>query len=635
MINEIRLWLGKPKALFFTLPMLLLLFTVACGSAAAPETVVVETEVVREVPVDREVVREVPIDREVVREVVKEVPVDREVVREVPVEKIVDRDVVREIPVEKIVVVTPVIATAPKNVIPVGTLNVAMAGLGPFTGHPMLASGTATDVLSTAVAEALWQYDIDRRAIPMLVKSWSISDDFTTWTLNLQEGVQFHKGYGEFTAEDVSWSLGQRILNPKATNVAQLKWAWQTSVDMPDAYTMVVNTGDPMPGWAFVDLVRNPGDQYVVSKKQTEEIGAEAANRNIAATGPWEIAEHRSGEFWRMRAVEDHWRKTPHFEEMVFWEIPEEATRLAGFQTGKLDTFPMGYDSISLVTQVPDAKVMRIPKAAVMNLRIYGQDYAEIGTPDQRASYDPELPWASANTDVNSPEWEQSAKVRRALMLAIDMDTIIETLLHGFADASSVGFYGVHRHLLDEDMYWGYDLEEAKRLLAEAGYPGGGFSLTLTPAKRGAPSEVEVCEAIGAMWGEIGIDVKFQNVPFSTVRPGIVGRTYQGVTCHAGTPPPTPARSFYGLSIKSAIYGITHPWLEDIVYRAYEEVDPTERENLERQVARFLYDGAHLRELYIYDAVWPVGPRIEEWSEGVTFGDLRFQSGFEWIRHRE
>ena len=353
MINEIRLWLGKPKALFFTLPMLLLLFTVACGSAAAPETVVVETEVVREVPVDREVVREVPIDREVVREVVKEVPVDREVVREVPVDREVvrevpvdrevvrevpvdrevvrevpvdrevvrevpvdrevvrevpvdrevvrevpvDREVVREVPVDRIVVVTPVIATAPKNVIPVGTLNVAMAGLGPFTRHPMLASGTATDVLSTAVAEALWQYDIDRRAIPMLVKSWSISDDFTTWTLNLQEGVQFHKGYGEFTAEDVSWSLGQRILNPKATNVAQLKWAWQTSVDMPDAYTMVVNTGDPMPGWAFVDLVRNPGDQYVVSKKQTEEIGAEAANRNIAATGPWRSQSTAPGNF--------------------------------------------------------------------------------------------------------------------------------------------------------------------------------------------------------------------------------------------------------------------------------------------------------------------------------------------------
>ena len=626
-------WRGKLRVLASTTTIVLLLFLIACGSAAAPapetETVVVEKEVVREVTVEREV----PV--EVEREVVREVPVESQVVKEVVKEVPIDREVVREVAVEKIVVVTPVIAEAPKNVVPEGTLHVAMAGLGPFTGHPALASGTATDVISTAVAEALWQYDIDRQALPMLVKDWNVSADFTTWTLHLQEGVQFHKGYGEMTGDDVKWSLDQRISNPKATNVAQLEWAWQNSVDMPDAYTLVLDTGRPMPGWAFIDLVRNPGDQYVVSRKQTEEVGPEAANWNIAATGPWEISEHRSGEFWRLRAVEDHWRKTPHFEEMYFWEIPEEATRLAGFQTGELDTFPMSYDSIDLVTTVPDAKIMRIPRAAVMNLRIYGQDYAEVGTPDQRAGYNPDLPWASASLDVNSAEWAQAAKVRRALMLGIDMDTIIETLLHGYAEASSVIFYGVHRHLMDDDMYWEYDPEQARQLLAEAGYPDGGFSMVLTPAKRGSPSEVEVCEAIGAMWGELGIDIKFQNVPFSTVRPGIVGRTYQGATCHAGTPPPTPARSFYGLSIKSGIYGITHPWLEDIVYAAYEEVDPGRRAEMERQVARFLYDGAHLRELYIYDAVWPVGPRIEEWSEGVTFGDLRFQSGFEWIRHRE
>jgi ABC-type transport system substrate-binding protein len=51
----------------------------------------------------------------------------------------------------------------------------------------------------------------------------------------------------------------------------------------------------------------------------------EAANLQTASTGPWEIVDHRTGEFWRMQAVEDHWRKTPHFAEMVFWEIPEES----------------------------------------------------------------------------------------------------------------------------------------------------------------------------------------------------------------------------------------------------------------------------------------------------------------------
>jgi ABC-type transport system substrate-binding protein len=69
-----------------------------------------------------------------------------------------------------------------------------------------------------------------------------------------------------------------------------------------------------------------------------------------------------------------------------------------------------------------------------MNLRIYGQDYAEVGTPDQRAAYNPDLPWVSASSDVNSPEWERASKVRWALMYAIDIQTIIDTILGGYAE---------------------------------------------------------------------------------------------------------------------------------------------------------------------------------------------------------
>jgi peptide/nickel transport system substrate-binding protein len=488
------------------------------------------------------------------------------------------------------------------------------------------------------MGEGWVQYDIDRQAVPLLAESWSISKDFTTWTIKVRRGVQFHKGYGEMTAEDVAWSMNQWRENVNETRTNVMEWYWnhpEGSFETPDDYTVVVDTGVPMPDYQYLDIVRTPGGQYVASKKQTEEIGAEAANENIATTGPWEIVEHKTGEFWKMRAVEDHCRKTPHFAEMVFWEIKEEASRLAGFQTGNLDTFTMSYDSIPAVLEVPGAKIMRVPNAASMNLRIYGQDYAEVGTPDQRAAYNPDLPWVSASSDVNSPQWERASKVRWALMYAIDIQTIIDTILGGYAEPGGVTFFENHQHLLDPDTKWEYDLERAKQLLAEAGYPGGGFSLTLTIAIRGAPSEVPVCQAIASMWRDIGIDVKFVNVPFATMRPSIVGRTYQGVTCHAGSPAPTPAQGFNGLSIKGSIYGITHPYLEDRVYKAMEAVDPAERQRLEGEVGRFLYDGAHVRSLYTYDNVYPVGSRIEDWSEGITYGDLRYQSGFEWIRHRQ
>ena len=148
---------------------------------------------------------------------------------------------------------------------------------------------------------------------------------------------------------------------------------------------------------------------FIASKKQTDELGVEAASEQIAGTGPWEIVDHHTTEFWRMEAVEDHWRQTPYFAELVFWEIPEESARVAGCQTGQLDTFLMSFDTIPLVEAVEGARLMSIPNAVDMRLRIYGNWYPIPGV-EARADYDPNLPWVSAGPDVNSPEWEGPGK---------------------------------------------------------------------------------------------------------------------------------------------------------------------------------------------------------------------------------
>ena len=62
----------------------------------------------------------------------------------------------------------------------------------------------------------------------------------------------------------------------------------------------------------------------------------------------------------------------PHFAELVFWEIPEESSRIVGFQTGNLDTFLMAFDSIPLVEAVHGARIMAIPNATDFRFRIYG-----------------------------------------------------------------------------------------------------------------------------------------------------------------------------------------------------------------------------------------------------------------------
>jgi hypothetical protein len=131
--------------------------------------------------------------------------------------------------------------------------------------------------------------------------------------------------------------------------------------------------------------------------------------------------------------------------------------------------------------------------------------------------------------------------------------------------------------------------------------------------------------------------VEFQRVPYTTLRPQIVGKTYQGATCHAsgartGTvgaiPQVTTAASFN--------HGATHPFLEEIMPRIAGAVDPAELHRLTGEMGHFLFDHALTNiGLYSVDVVWPVGPRIEPWTEHVKTRDMRNINGYEYIRPRQ
>ena len=530
---------------------------------------------------------------------------------------------------------------------PAGKITMGQEEINVFSGHPALSVNPQLFVISTApVVEGLMAWNSNLEAVPLLAESWNISDDFVTWTFNMRKGVQFHKGYGEMTAEDVAWSYSHWITNTKHARASALQRFWdhpEGHVQVVDSHTLVVNTGEAMPDVIMSEFHRIPSGiaSWVTSKKQSDELGVKVADKDIAATGPWEIVEHRPAQYWRMQAVENHWRKTPYFAELEFQEIPEQSTRLAGFQTGNLDTFVMAFDSIPLVEEMAEARLMKVPDQAAgeMLLHFHGGLYFNAGTPDQEAAYDPDLPWVSANSDLNSAEWDQAKKVRQAMVKAIDSQIIVETLLQGYARRSPVGVggYSYSEHRFPGIPMLEYDLEGAKRLLVEAGYPDGGFNITLIPALRGAPAEVDVAEAIAVMWEDIGVDVKLQRIPYGTYRPTVIGRTFNGATNHATSPSNTPARLYNALQDRGSFVRHTHPYLDDVTIRAQSAVTLDERTKLETEVGEFMYDESIYASLYMWDAVWAVGPRLDDksWSENLFYGDIRNINGYEWIEPRQ
>jgi len=380
----------------------------------------------------------------------------------------------------------------------------------------------------------------------------------------------------------------------------------------------------------------NPVTLIPTSKKQFDAEGAEATRFGAVGTGPWKLNSSLSGQYWLFDAVEDHYRKTPHFAQLRLVEIPEEATRVANFQTGKIDSFMMAMDSKAAIDATEDIRYMTIPNGSTEHLGFYGNWYVGHGTDDQRPGYDPSLPWVSPNPDVNSPEWETARKVREALSIAIDRDLIVETLLGGEGAAQSLWNWENQIHNLDEDLRRiEFNPERAKQLLIEAGYPDG-FEITLTTSIRGVAAEVETCEAISEMWEDIGIDTTIASVPYMTQGPLLSGRIYNQAACH-GTAGRLDPLELYPVTLHSSSgwsSGSDHPTLDALIDEALVQTDEVNHFRVMNQAARFIYENVMETGLYSVNILWPLGPKLEEWSAHLDYGDTRSFGSYEFARPR-
>ena len=521
-----------------------------------------------------------------------------------------------------------------------GTINMGQKETGIFEAHPSMSSSPRIQFTSSTVGEGLITTATDLSANPMLAKSWSVSDDFKTWTWNFQEGVQFHKGYGEMTAEDVLYSYMQWHAGAKHARAGIIGDYFDHEdggSTVVDDYTLEVDTGVPWVPAQVFEFMRNAGgsSSWVVSKKQSEEIGIETASKDIAATGPWQIESSESGVSWTLSAVADHWRQTPYFDELIYWTIPEESARVAGFQTGTLDSFDMAFDSLATVEAVDGAEVKGFANAGQAGLNLYGQLYGQDKDGNEYTQADPDLAWVSSNLDTESEEWANAVKVKKALNIAIDRQTIVDTLLSGFGKPLGVRDWMGHDARANPNWTYEYDPDLAKQMITEAGYPDG-FSITLTPSIRGAVAEVEACEAVAQYWEAIGLDVKFQNIPYATLRPELISRNYMGATCHTVGVRLSPIVGASNYQTKSTFsYGTHHPWLDENVGDAATEVDPALTWEKTVKVYDWIFDNAMASALYTHDAIWPIGKRlsVDGW-EPTDWSEVRTAAAFEYAQPR-
>ena len=555
-------------------------------------------------------------------------------------------------------------------------LNYGVKETGVFEGHPRFMSSPRVQYSAVSFGESMVAIQPNLSPGPLLATEWSISDNGQIWNFTVRDDVEFHKGYGNLTIQDILWNYKEwheGSLNARAGIIGDF-WVGKAggSQTIIDDYSVEIDTGEPWLRERAFEFMRHLGgvSTTIVSMEQTlslfEEAGgdrnstyrdddagtadvdestlvteeyeaaAKEASKDIAATGPWVIDSHDSGRVWRFKAVQDHWRQTPYFDEFNMWSIPEEATRVAGFQSGELDIMEMAFDSLPAVEGVEGTEIVAWPNAGQAGLNIYGQTYGVDKEGNAYEHLNCENAWVSCDEDPTSDEWMNSVKVKKAMAIAINREEIVETLLSGFGQPLYLRDWMGHDAKADPRWVHAYDPEMAMQLLEEAGYgPDNSFSITLVPAIRGAPAEVEACEAVSGYWEAVGISVDLQRIPYATIRPELITRKFQGATCHTVSQRLTPAIGASNYVAKSTFsYGTEHPWMEENITDLLGETNPDLVAEKERTVYGWFYDNVMAFALYAHDGVWPVGARLDpDWTP-IDFSEVRSPSGFEYIKPR-
>jgi peptide/nickel transport system substrate-binding protein len=276
---------------------------------------------------------------------------------------------------------------------------------------------------------------------PDLAESWTLSADGTVWTFKLRKGVQFHKGFGEVTAEDVKFSFERQINKTPGTrygvNLDVIK-----SIEVVDPHTVQI----ALKSFDAIFLLRMVGYQqgYVVSKKAAADH--DKFKWNPIGTGPFYFERHAPREKIVLKAFDKFAGGRPQIDEVHWFDVPEDATKLIGLEKG---TFDLLYPEAVTADFADQVKKM----GAIIDRR---------GPGGQERFY----------INMTAKPFDD-IRVRRAWMHAIDRKAIKETMYPGglarlATSCVPPGYFGHQPMAFPE-----HDPEKAKKLLAEAGFPNG------------------------------------------------------------------------------------------------------------------------------------------------------------------
>ncbi len=444
-----------------------------------------------------------------------------------------------------------------------GTLVLARAhdatGLDPHTVTAHVSHRVFELVYNTLVA-----LDGDLKVVPDLAESWDISDDGLQYKFYLHRGVKFHEGQ-KLTSEDVKFTF-ERILDPETGAVARSFFTDVAEITTPDDYTVVFKLSRP--NAAFLVNLTSPNASIV--SKQVATTRDLRKTENAIGTGPFKLAEWKPDEYMSLEKNEDFFiEDKPYLDEVLVKIIPEEASIVAALRAEEAD-FALLEDPIvaKATRQVPGVALMPVPSLRYHLLFVN-----------------------SARKPLDSQ------KVRQAISCAISRQDLIDTAVFGEGVPTGPIPPSMKLWALPVSEYPCYnrDVEKARQLLAEAGYPQGFETTILVPLGEPVTGAAEA-QFVKAQLEEVGIDVELEITEFGIyVERWLDADLDLAIGLNAGAPDPDfyLYRYFHSSGSLQFIHGYWNtPRLDELLDQGRIESDLAKRQEMYAEAQRILVEGS-------------------------------------------
>jgi len=435
---------------------------------------------------------------------------------------------------------------------------------------------------------------------PSLAESWSSGKDGLSYEFVLRKNARFHNGE-VVTAEDVKFSFERY----RGTNAKLLKDKVR-EIEVVDAQRVRFRLKEPFPDFMTFYATPATGAAWIVPKKYVERVGDDGFKKHPIGAGPYKFVSFRPGVELTLEAHEQYWRKTPNLKTMVFRVIPDESTRLAALKRGEVD---VAYS----ITGALAEELRRTP-----GLKLQPTYFTFTWWLSFLDMWDAKSPW-------------HDKRVRLAANHAIDRA--------GINQAAYLGLSKVSHSLIPQamDFYWApppytYDLVKAKKLLAEAGYPGGfeGGELSGDMIYGSAIGEPVVNYLQTA-----GIRIKLRPLERAAFYNQLGEKKLRGVAGVGSGAPGNAAIRFETFVVGAARYAYgTIPEVDDLFQQQAKELDRKRREAILHRMQQIIHDRVLVAPVLEPAFLNGSGPRLEESGLGLI-ANHAYSAPYEDLRLRK